>query len=53
MRNIATIARKELRSYFDHPTAYILVVVFLVINFFFYFRGVFLMNQATLRPMFD
>ena len=53
MRNILTIARKELRSYFDHPTAYILVVVFLVINFFFYFRGVFLMNQATLRPMFD
>ena len=53
MRNILTIARKELRGYFDHPTAYILVVVFLVINFFFYFRGVFLMNQATLRPMFD
>jgi len=53
MRNILTIARKELRSYFDHPTAYILMVVFLVINFFFYFRGIFLMNQATLRPLFD
>ena len=53
MRNIWTIARKELRSYFDHPTAYILLVVFLVITFFFYFRGVFLMNQASVRSMFD
>jgi len=53
MRNILTIARKELRGYFDHPTAYILLVVFLVINFFFYFRGVFLANQASLRSMFD
>jgi len=53
MRNMLTIARKELRGYFDHPTAYILLVVFLVLNFFFYFRGVFLTNQASLRSMFD
>ncbi len=53
MRNILTIARKELRGYFDHPTAYILLVVFLAINFFFYFRGAFLVNEASLRPMFS
>jgi ABC-2 type transport system permease protein len=53
MRNIWTIARKELRTYFDHPTAYILLVVFLVFNFFFFFRGVFLIATASLRPMFD
>ncbi|MGD2154865.1 MAG: Gldg family protein [Gemmatimonadales bacterium] len=53
MRNIWTIARKELRTYFDHPTAYILLVVFLVINFFFFFRSVFLVATASLRPMFD
>ncbi|UCC75019.1 MAG: Gldg family protein [Gemmatimonadota bacterium] len=53
MRNIWTIARKELRAYFDHPTAYILLVVFLVINFFFYFRSAFLISEASLRPMFD
>ena len=35
MRNVWTIARKELRSYFDHPTAYILLVVFVGINAFF------------------
>lgn len=53
MRNIWTIARKELRTYFDHPTAYILVVVFLAINFFFYFRSALLVGEASLRPMFD
>jgi ABC-2 type transport system permease protein len=53
MRNIWTITRKELRSYFDHPTAYILLVVFLAINLFFYFRGAFLIGQASLRSMFD
>ncbi len=53
MRNIWTIARKELRGYFDHPTAYILLVVFLAINLFFYFRSAFLIGQASLRPMFE
>ncbi len=53
MRNLWTIARKELRGYFDHPTAYILLVVFLVVNFFFYFRSAFLMGEASLRPLFD
>lgn len=53
MRNIWTIARKELRTYFDHPTAYILLVVFLVTNLFFFFRSIFLIATASLRPMFD
>lgn len=56
MRNIWTIARKELRTYFDHPTAYILLVVFLALNFFFFFfflGGVFLIGNASLRSMFD
>jgi ABC-2 type transport system permease protein len=53
MGNIWTIARKELRGYFDHPTAYILLVVFLGINSFFFFRSAFLVSEASLRPMFD
>ncbi|HSG81457.1 MAG TPA: Gldg family protein [Gemmatimonadota bacterium] len=53
MRNIWTIARKELRGYFDHPTAYILLVVFLAVNAFFFFRSAFLISEASLRPMFD
>ncbi|MFQ5679561.1 MAG: Gldg family protein [Gemmatimonadota bacterium] len=50
---ILTVARRELRSYFDHPTAYILLVVFLVTNFFFFFRSAYLLGEASLRPMFN
>ena len=53
MRKLWTIAKKELRGYFDHPTAYILLVVFLGINFFLFFRGAFLVGEASLRSMFD
>jgi ABC-2 type transport system permease protein len=53
IKNISTIAGREFRSFFDQATAYILVVVFLVANFFFYFRTVFVTAEATLRPMFE
>lgn len=52
-RNVSAIAGREFRSFFDQATAYILVVVFLVANFFFYFRTVFVTAEATLRPMFE
>lgn len=48
---IWTVARRELSSYFDHATAYILLVVFLGLNFFFFFRDAFLIGEASLRPM--
>ncbi len=51
--NVSAIAGREFRSFFDQATAYILVVVFLVANFFFYFRTVFVTAEATLRPMFE
>lgn len=46
------VARREFRSYFDHPTAYVLLVVFLAVNFFFYFQNLFTTGLATARPMF-
>ncbi|MFQ5689165.1 MAG: Gldg family protein [Gemmatimonadota bacterium] len=49
---VLTIARRELRSYFDHATAYILLVVFLATNFFFFFRAVFVAGEGSLRAMF-
>jgi ABC-2 type transport system permease protein len=51
MRSIATIARRELRSLLDHPTGYILLVVFLVVTDFLFFRQAYLMGLASLRPM--
>ncbi len=53
IRNVSAVAGREFRSFFDQATAYILVVVFLVANFFFYFRTVFITAEATLRPMFE
>lgn len=50
---VAVVAEREFRSYFDQATAYILLVVFLVANFFFFFRAAFATNEASLRPMFD
>ncbi len=50
--NIWAVARRELRSFFDHPTAYILLVVFYGINFFFFFRTVYISGEASLRQMF-
>lgn len=53
MRNILTILRKEFRSYFDHPTAYIVLGVFLLLWEFLYFQRVFLVGEASLRLLFD
>ncbi len=53
MKRIWTIARRELKALFDLPTGYVLLVVFLVINGFFFFRQAYLTDTATLRPMLD
>lgn len=50
---IGTVAGREFRGYFDQATAYILLVVFLAANFFFFFRSAFSTAEASLRPMFD
>jgi ABC-type uncharacterized transport system involved in gliding motility auxiliary subunit len=53
MRQIWTVARRELKALFDLPTGYVLLVVFLAINGFFFFRQAYLTDTATLRPMLD
>jgi len=56
MVNIYTtysIAKKELQALFNAPTAYIVIVVFLVIWEFLFFRSAFLVGEASLRSLFD
>ena len=53
MKAIWTVARRELRTLFDQPTGYILLVVFLAINGFLFFRQAYLYRVASLRPMLD
>ncbi|MYH08648.1 MAG: ABC transporter permease subunit, partial [Gemmatimonadales bacterium] len=48
---ILTVAKREFAGYFDHATAYILLVIFLGINFYFYFQEAYLLGEASLRPM--
>jgi ABC-2 type transport system permease protein len=53
MENIKTIFQKELRSYFDSPIAYVVIVVFLVILGWFFTSSLFLSNIASLRTVFE
>ncbi len=53
MSRIWTVARRELKALFDHPTAYVLLVVFLGVNAFLFFRQSYLAGSAGLRPMLD
>jgi len=51
-KHINTIIDKELKGYFNSPLAYIFMTVFLVFTSWFFFRGFFLNNVATMRPFF-
>lgn len=53
LRNIAIIGRRELRSYFDSPVAYIVIVAFLLLAGWMYFSTVFLGGRADMRSFFN
>ncbi|MBM4166869.1 MAG: ABC transporter [Ignavibacteria bacterium] len=53
MNNIKAIFSKELRSFFDSPVAYIVIVVFLGLLGWFFTSSLFLANVASLRTVFE
>ncbi|MCH9014627.1 MAG: Gldg family protein [Gemmatimonadetes bacterium] len=53
MNRVWTLAKRELRSLFDHPTGYILLVILIGFNDFLFFRQAYLVGEASLRPMFQ
>ena len=53
MKQLLTILKKDLRSYFDQPTGYILNIIFIVAIVFMFFRTIDTTNEASLRPMFS
>ncbi len=53
MRNVITIAGKELRSYFVTPVAYVIVAFWLVALGVFFWRTVPSGNEITLVPVFN
>lgn len=51
MKNIYTILRKELQVYFNNPTAYIIIVAFLLLWEFLFFQQVFLIGEVSVRGL--
>ena len=52
MGNALCIARRELKSYFDSPIAYIVMVAFLLVAGWMFFSTLFLFGRADLRGFF-
>jgi len=53
MKRIRIVAQREIENFFDHPTAYILMVAFLGLGLFLTFRSIYALGVASLRPLFD
>jgi ABC-2 type transport system permease protein len=53
MNNILTIFKKELKSYFYSPVAYIVIVVFLIITGWFFTSGLFVAGVISMRSVFE
>lgn len=50
MRNALLILRKELRTYFNSPVAYVFLMVFLLVAGWLFSSGLFLRGEATVAP---
>jgi gliding motility-associated transport system permease protein len=53
MRQVPHIFKKEFRTYFVSPIAYIVISIFLIVIGWFFFSTFFLFNQASLRNFFS
>lgn len=53
MRNSLLILRKELRTYFNSPVAYVFLMVFLLVAGWLFTSGLFLRGEATISPFIE
>jgi ABC-2 type transport system permease protein len=53
LKTIYILFKKELMSYFNSPIAYIFIGVFLVVGNWLFFKGFFIVGQASLRAYFN
>lgn len=51
-KNIFIVAKKDLRMFFESPTGYIILIAFLLLWQFIFFRSVFIIGTSSLQPMF-
>lgn len=52
MSNVWPIFKRELRAYFDSPTAYVVIIVFLLVTGWFFTTNFFMVAQADMRVAF-
>ena len=53
MRSFLALVRKELKGYFDQPTGYIILFIFVGILSWFFFQQALQNKEASMRPLFD
>lgn len=53
MKNILTIAKKELKTYFTNPIGYIFAVLLLIVSLWIFFSNFFINNQSSLSPLWE
>ena len=53
MQNTITIFKRELKSFFDSPMAYVFLIVFALLNGWFFTTTFFLYKQSDLRTLFN
>ena len=49
---LLALIKKDLKGYFDQPTGYILIVIFVALLSYWFFRSAILNLEASLRPLF-
>lgn len=50
---LSVLMKKELKTYFVLPIAYVFLTVYLVVNSWMFFNGFFIIGQADMRPFFS
>ena len=53
MRSLVALVKKDLKGYFDQPTGYILIVIFVGLLSYWFFDAAIPSGEASLRPLFD
>lgn len=51
--HVWAIAKKELRSFFDHPVAYVLLLIFTGLSYYFFFKINTISREASMRAYFE
>ena len=53
MNSLIQLVKKDVRSYFDQPTGFILLVIFVGSTCYFFFRNALTVGEASLIPLFQ